>query len=252
MARKLPEIELGATIFLFDVAFAELRQKDDPLNTISFYDMKNMGSHYEAKYSPAHKCISEYGEDTILIHVPQMVHADPEGIALKYNMAVADLPEFDRDLRCSEALFQERIQGRLPLVKIGADDYTVDWRLKEIRLFKEPWKNISLRDLDMNRTGDKYLFFYHPPSKSKVDLTEDITQMPLDVILVALPFELHIDPVAVAREHDLDERTFVNFYPVQQKVEVPLYPLSVTGIPKRIEENLLKQKSVMGKGMGLN
>jgi hypothetical protein len=246
MERKLPEISLDGTIFFYDVSFAELRQKDEPLNTISVYDLTNMGTHYEGKFNPVHKCLSEYGENTILIKVPQMVEADAEGIAIKYNLEIKEVPKLDRDLRCPEILYQDRIKGILPHVTIGEDDYTVDWRLKEIRLTNEPWRSISLRDLDMDRTGHKYLFFYHLPSKTKIELPETITELPSDVVLVTLPFELHIDPVAVARENGLDERTFINFYPLQKQVDVPTYPLSVTGIPKLIEENKMQQKQSNG------
>ncbi|WP_214226627.1 hypothetical protein [Pedobacter sp. B4-66] len=246
MERKLPEIDLKGTMFFYDVAFAELRQKDEPLNTISIYDMTNMGTHYEGKYSPVHKCLSEYGANTMLIKVPQMVEADAEGIAIKYNIEITQVPKQDRDLRCSETLFQERLLGVLPTAMIKKDEYTYDWRLRELRLTKEPWRNISLRDLDMDRTGHKYFFFYHIPSKTKIDLPENITELPPDVVLVALPFELHIDPVAVARENGLDERTFINFYPVQKQFEVPIYLLSVTGIPKLIMENKEQQKQSIG------
>jgi len=102
MNRELPEIEILGTVFQVDVVRAELREKDNPLNVIFFSQMEHDGYSYFLKYDKQTRNIAalyEPGNDNYTtIELPLMVSLDPKGVAMKYGIDMADLPEFDEDL----------------------------------------------------------------------------------------------------------------------------------------------------------
>ena len=55
--RKLPEIEIEGTVFIIDVAFAELREKANTENFISFNDLDAVGEKYVFRFDPENKNI---------------------------------------------------------------------------------------------------------------------------------------------------------------------------------------------------
>jgi len=248
MQRQLPEIEIEGTTFLIDVALAELREKDNPYSCISFYSMDNAGDHYTFEYDTLRKAIvapfdmALPTDKIIRVELPMMVALDPAGMALKYGIDKAQLPDHDSEFKCDESIVKKRLSGILPTVNICDEPYIVDLRLGELRKVKDPNSSIVLDKLEMSANGEKYLCFYDTINKEVVQIPDTVTEMPKHVVMVHIPNEIYLDAVAVARQFGEEDTALINRYPLQAHMSAAAYPLSVSGVPKRIEENLKKQK----------
>jgi len=244
MNRQLPEIEIQGTVFLVDVAHAELREKQHPLNILSFYDMDHDGHSYFFDYDRIRKTIASplqaAGQNVITIEMPLMVKLDPEGIALKYGVTTAELPEFDEDLVCRQDLIARRLAGILPTIDICGDCFTVDWRLHELRRATEPYDTIPLNHLEMSPNGHKYVCLYHPEQKRLVSLSEAENDTSDKIVAISIPNEVYLDAVAVARQYGMDELALINKYPLQEKLSATVLSLSQAGIKINKEKNLIE------------
>lgn len=248
--RKLPEIVRGGKTFIVDVAFSEIVEKGKPENYLSILDMIDMGDHYRFDPEDTSEQLIEIFEDEkdwIDITIPHMCKMDPEGVAIKYGLKIGELPERDSQLTCPSVRITERLQGRLPIIKILSEKYFVDWRMQELRSTTDFNKKIDLTQLPGTINGDKYLMFYHLKSKKEVKIPDDIKELPKNVVLVVIPNELWLDPISVARELELDPLTFVTKYPLQYNLTARTYSISQSWLPYLIKENLkdaaaLKQK----------
>lgn len=270
--RELPEIVRGGKTFIVDVAFSELVEKGQPEHYLDIRDMIDKGDHYKFDHENPPEQLKEifkYKKDWIDITIPHMCKMDPEGVAIKYGLKVHQLPEKDSQLKCSPQLITERLEHcKLPIINICAEQYFVDWRLKELRLTTNFSKRIDLDSLDIVGDYDKYAFFYNVKTKNRVEIPMDITELPDDknLVMVFLPHECWLDPVSVAREErDIDLLSYIDRYPLQFNLTARTYPISQSWLPYLIKENLkdaaaLKQtpepikqtiKSKRKKGKGL-
>jgi hypothetical protein len=130
-----------------------------------------------------------------------------------------------------------RLSGELPHIDIAGTDFTVDWRLREIRETAVPWKHISFKDMDMSDDGLNYVFFYDTGEHNIFDFNETVTQMPENVIIAEIPNEYGLDPVALAREYELGEAGLLAHNPVVLKHAANLKPITGMGLEGFIEEN---------------
>lgn len=237
------KLEIEGTTFVVDVKYAELRQQDRPLNIIAFSDMDDKGSHYTFSFdkkNPGLATIMSMDEDIVPVNVPQMVALDPDGIAEKYGIAVNDLPAKDSDLIANSMFLDERLIGNLPKIQIGDRMYFVDERLMEFRAIDDPYTVIELNSLDRSADG-KYLGLYDERSQQLVAWDDGkTTQLPEHTKMLAIPSEIWLDPIGVARRYGLDQQELLLKYPVQAVHKAELYPLSVTGFPKKMEQNRKK------------
>lgn len=255
--RELPERTIEGTVFVVDVAYAELWQKDAPLNSISFYDLEFRDDHYFLPYNRGHKNIHSFYHDPsgyALIDLPQMVDLDREGMALKYGLSLDALPKYDHDFKCRADLFEQRLKSVMPRISIHKHNYEVEWAKRRLRCIDDDLRSINLSRADMSPHGRKYVCFYNLVRGVPVHIEETITQIPKDVVMVLIPNELYLDSVAVARQYSEDDRFLIDKYPIQPKMEARLISLDLTRIPKQILENRERKstaKRLMKRGRGL-
>jgi hypothetical protein len=95
MKRILPLVDIVGTAFFVDVLRDELRQQDDPKNTIPFAVFEQDGDGYTFLYDTLQKNTPD--SDTAMekmedhcqwVTLPALMELDPEGIALKYNIPI--------------------------------------------------------------------------------------------------------------------------------------------------------------------
>lgn len=136
---------------------------------------------------------------------------------------------------------QKRLNGILPIITIVDDEYIVDWRLKELRMKDHPENIISLQNMDTDAEGRNYLCFYNTKKKSVIRIGDDITELPKNVVMLKIPYELKLDPVGVAREYGLGDTELLNKYPIQESLQAEQVSLKDTMLPKIIEANRKRQ-----------
>jgi len=73
-----------------------------------------------------------------------------------------------------------------------------------MRDIAQPWKSISFDDFEMDDYGDKYLCFFNTETHELYMPPDDLMELPENVVVLEIPNELHLDPVAVAREYGSD------------------------------------------------
>ncbi|QJB34906.1 hypothetical protein HF324_27680 [Chitinophaga oryzae] len=102
MKRKLPLIDIEGTWFLVDVLHEELRQKDNPVNRISFSAFYQEGEGYTFLYDKVEKnsppeLFSDQMDPNdplpdpdryVWVTLAALMELDPIGIALKYDIPI--------------------------------------------------------------------------------------------------------------------------------------------------------------------
>jgi hypothetical protein len=243
---KLPILVIRAVPFIIDPYKRQLIRFNDPEKIISFDDLKFNNSFYFLDF------------DTITFK-PAIDLRGPEALADRVISvtipatiidAPAKLPKDRQDdmNRRSQALSWEfylgdknvalRLSGVLPHIDLAGTDFTIDWRLKELRETEEPWKNISLRDMEMSESGEEYLCFYNKENHDLFEPGEDLLEMPENVVVLEIPYEIMLDPVAVAREYGIGDTDLLAEHPFQMKLTAKVTSLLDSGLPEFIENNL--------------
>ncbi|MDT3402318.1 hypothetical protein [Mucilaginibacter terrae] len=234
---------IEGTSFEVDVAHQLLRQTNDRGNTISFTrDMQDKGTHYQLQYDLDQRKAQPGAltERTKLITVPQMAWLDPEGMAQVYGKKVEEvMGRPDYDIIVDAGLVVHRHQGVLPMIDIGGEPFIVDIRSKELRQASNLTNRIPLRQADLSATGDEFLFFYHLADRCTVELDPKLTAFPDQVVLVKVPNEVLLDPIATAEACGLDVRQLLRRFPIRKDLKATLVPLADTGVPGMISRNRL-------------
>ncbi|WDF77027.1 hypothetical protein PQ469_24395 [Mucilaginibacter sp. KACC 22773] len=139
-------------------------------------------------------------------------------------------------------LLKIRQSGKLPHIDFAGTDFTVDWRLRQMRETEQPWKNISFDDFEMDDYGDNYLCFFNTHMHELYIPPENLTEFPEHVVLLEIPNELKLDPFAVAREYGADLSELLREYPITENLTAKVIPLMETGLPAIIENNIRLQQ----------
>ncbi len=140
-------------------------------------------------------------------------------------------------------LLKIRLSGKLPHIDLAGTDFTIDWRLRQMRETEVPWKHISFDDLEMDESGEAYLCFYHTETHEIFIPEENITELPENVVVLEIPYELKLDPIAVARDYGIGETDLLAEHPIQLTLAAKVIPLSESGLPEFIENNLKSEAS---------
>jgi hypothetical protein len=140
-------------------------------------------------------------------------------------------------------LLKIRLSGKLPHIDIAGTDFTVDWRLRQMRDTEQPWKNISFDDFEMDDYGDKYLCLFNTQTHELYMPPADVKELPDDVVVLEIPNELDLDPVAVAREYGSDLSELLREHPITENLAAKVIPLLETGLPAMIENNIRLQQN---------
>jgi hypothetical protein len=138
-------------------------------------------------------------------------------------------------------LLKIRLTGKLPHIDLAGTDFTIDWRLRQMRETELPWKHISFENLEMDESGEVYLVFYHTETHEIFIPEEDIIELPENVVVLEIPNEFKLDPVAVARDYGIGETDLLAEHPIQITLTAKVTPLSESGLPEFIENNIRLQ-----------
>lgn len=136
-----------------------------------------------------------------------------------------------------------RLSGVLPHIDLAGTDFTMDWRLRQMRETELPWKNISFDDFEMDDHGDKYLCFFNTQTHELYMPPEDLMELPEHIVVLEIPNELDLDPIAVAREYGSDLYEQLIEHPIAGNLTAKVSPLSKTGLPAMIENNIRLQQN---------
>jgi hypothetical protein len=134
-------------------------------------------------------------------------------------------------------LLKIRLSGKLPHIDLAGTDFTIDWRLRQLRETEQPWKHISFENLDIDEFSEGYLCFFDTQSHEIFIPEENITELPENVVVLEIPNELKLDPVALARDLGIDEAELLAEHPIQMNLAAKVFPLSESGLPDFIENN---------------
>ena len=235
--------------FVIDTVKCELRQWNDPGNRIAFDELKDEGKYFSMLYSKDSKNVADQMQEASLQSTGSMNIIIPS-VLLKEHELKDDIQnainENSRELNwgifIGDEAIANRLSGVLPHIDLAGTDHIIDWRSKELRASDAPYGRISLKGMAMSDTGEEYLCFFNTKSRTVYEPEENMTALPKDVVLLVIPGELKLDPVAVAREYGMKDTDLLFTHPIQQDLAANIKPLSETGLPAMIEKNLKAQR----------
>jgi hypothetical protein len=216
--------------------FAAAREEFNTWNQYDIIETDNLISQNNRLSPQTHNSWEEYIAFTFL---NGLIREYEEARLEKIRVRMEDPVEQQK----AAELLKIRQSGKLPHIDLAGIDFTVDWRLRQMRDTEQPWNNISFDDFEMDDYGDKYLCFFNTQTHELYTPPEDIIELPEHVVVLEIPNELDLDPVAVAREYGADISELLREYPITEKLTAKVSPLSDTGLPAIIESNIRAQQN---------
>lgn len=244
-------IYIDETAFRVDLQKESLIHMNQPAFEISGEDLKDEDTFYTTLLDKESKQVFkgwiQFGEDNdrvLRVVVPKMLFEEgfwdkPSRISEVNKMSAAR----QWNILVTDEKLRERLSGKLPLIDIGGTDFIIDWRLKELREKDNPHNRIELKHLEMDDAGENYLCLYDWGAKQVYAFDRNIKVLPENVTALQIPYELRLDPVAVAREYGLKDVAMLSQYPIQEQLTAKVIPLSETALPKLV---LANQKKATG------
>lgn len=250
MKRTLPIYTIEGTDFEVDVANLQLREKANPDNKISLFEMRDVGDGYVFDYSPVAKNLPDlFSEDTDIkqVKIPELVQLDATGMAAKYGLSVDAVEgKKDFDIMVDQQAYRERLGGKLVTVGITGHTFYVDIRMDMLRP-KDDFlsKGIVFSQIDhyYSDDQDRYIIPYDPKTHEFREPDYDtITKIPQDLIIVSFPHESRMDPIGFNRKIGLDEADNLKETNVQSHFEAKIVNWKDTQIEQIIQKNLQRQQ----------
>lgn len=131
----------------------------------------------------------------------------------------------------------KRLAGILPQIDLAGTAFTIDLRLNELREKEAPWNAIRLDDLIMSEDGDKYLLLYDIEAHKIFDLTQQVMELPGNVVMLEIPYDIELDPVGVAYRMENDVNSFLKDFPLKEELTARVIPIHETNVPEVLEQN---------------
>lgn len=249
---ELPIYTLHGTDFYVDVFDRLLREVADPDNKLFIKHMDDIGKFYEFEYDKRDKSIvmpdfhmCESIEDIVNAKLPPLGQLDPKRMAEKYGYQIEQIKGMsDQEIVNNQPGLIRRLSEFLPEIELMPDHiFLVDWQNRQIWI-KEDFHNGVLHFNNMVKTRDEtaYLCAYHIPSKTEYQLEANANTIPKDVVILEIPYELKLDPVAVGREYNVNLNTLLTVFPVQKELKAKVVHLSETELSRFFELNRTKQQ----------
>lgn len=219
-------IVMDSRPFLVDTFLDEFRQYNHLNNTIAFQALKQEGAFYTLELN----CNQ--------LRIPQEVVQQPETLSgwAQFGINVKSQEDHWGIFLGNEKLAR-RLSGELPHIDIAGTDFTVDWRLKELRESAKPWNKLDLRDMQLNREGEAYVCFYDTDTHEEFVPDKRLLATSENVVLLEIPNEVVLDPVAVAREYGVGETELLTRHPLAAGLSATVKPLSESGLAAFIQAN---------------
>jgi hypothetical protein len=215
--------------------FAAAREEFSTLNKHEIIQTDNLISQNNRLSPQTHKSWEEYTAYTFL---NGLIREYEEARLEKIRVRMEDPVEQQK----AAELLKIRQSGKLPHIDLAGTDFTVDWRLRQMRDTEQPWNNISFDDFEMDDYGNKYLCFFNTQTHELYMPPEDLIELQEHVVVLEIPNELDLDPVAVAREYGSNLSELLREYPINENLVAKVSPLSETGLPAMIENNIRLQQ----------
>lgn len=253
MERELPIVKLEGTEFLLDVDQLHLREKENPENTISFFEMKDEGHGYSFDYDAKSRNLPrpwDHGPEITTVRLLQLVEMDPEGMAKKYGMPVEDLKgKTDFDVMVDHEALQGRLKGRLTTVDIAGHTFYVDIPMDMLRP-KDDFlsKGIVFNAIDhyCSEDGNSYTIPYSPVRHEFQELDYDsLTEFPKDLIAIEFPSERYLDPIGYNRKHGWELMDGLKETSIRPHFTARIVDWKETGLQITIDQN--RKRLGMGK-----
>lgn len=249
MARDLPTVNIKGTDFIIDVDKIELREKSNPTNTISFFDMTDYGDNYEFAYGLQSKNIPNIfsNEPMVLVGLDEMVKLDPVGMAEKYRCKVEDIHlKSDFELMVDQEAYEKRKMGILPTIAIAGYTFFVDIRMGMLRPLNDfASTGIVFKQIGTYYQDDKetYLIPYNPATRSFQEFNyHGITEYTKDVIAIEFPHEKFLDPIGYNNLIGLPEKSRLKELNLKSHFVASVIPWKQTPLEDIIQDNKKKQE----------
>ncbi|QQT46049.1 Uncharacterised protein [Sphingobacterium multivorum] len=240
-----PIIKIEGTEFLLDVDHFHLREKENSENTISFFEMDDEGHGYSFEYNRLSRNMPDPWDpkaEITTVRLLQLVEMDPEGMALKYGMAVEDLKGMtDFDLMVDQKALEGRLKGRLTTVEIAGHTFYVDIPMDMLRP-KDDFlsKGIVFKAIDhyCSEDGNVYTIPYNPIRHEFQELDYDnLTEFPKDLIAIEFPSERYLDPIGYNRKHGWDLLDRLKETTIRSHFTARIVDWKETGLQETIDQN---------------
>jgi len=256
MEKEKPVIIIGSIPFVIVHSEREIRRVTRPEFNIPFSDLDNKGDYYtyQLKIKPGLYDRVDFDDITGLtidLILPAPLIDAPDELT----------PELKKDLNqmsqkegwgffIGDVDLVIRLSGKLPQIDLNGTDFTVDWRLKQLRETELPWNQLQLETMEISDSGLEYLCFYHTETHELFEPDETLMELPEKVVVLEIPYELILDPVAAAVSCGLNATDLLNEHPFKPHLTAKVTPLAETGLPEFITKNLNRQDTRFpGNGM---
>lgn len=235
-----PKIELGGFTYEIDVSLFEIRQVDQPFNTVSIRELEMENGKYQV-FTDDRGVLGDFNYLPHKHEIDQLIKLVPQEIAKVYGISQDRLPNNDSDLRSHPDFIVERIEkGKLPIIRIVDEDYYIDARMEELRSCSDPFKRIILDEISPRRfdeNDNRFVYFYDVLNR-KVDYEYGLlTDLPKNHVFIVLPDMVTLDPVSAGRKYCNDPTALLDSYPLQNRMEARIVLPEKTFLPELIKEN---------------
>lgn len=246
---ELPIFNCGNFEWIVDVNKNEIREKANPNNVYSIFEMDDRGNGYSFDHYD-----KETGK-TISVDLPPLVILDPERMATKYH--VADIAgKSDFEVMVNQELLHRRITlGELPTVSIAGHTFYADARINLLRP-KDDFSTMGICFTDLDHCyieeNNSYGFPYNPKTHQFQELdSSNLVEYPKDLLFIEIPHERLLDPVGWNRRHGWPEVDSLKETGLNLDFTAKIIPWHKTGIDELIaqnKQNLTSKDVVKEKG----
>ncbi|SHK25588.1 hypothetical protein [Epilithonimonas mollis] len=255
MEKEMPIINIEGTDFIVDVMKDELREKANPENVMSIAQMQERGFgngysfHYDLnlKNFPNDELFDDdgYNGDMVEVKLPELIKIDPERVAEKYNLTLAEVQnkiDFELRIEPNSPLDLRWNKGILPTLDIAGHTFYVDILMDKLRPkddFKS--KGISFTEISdyYDRDRRAYVIPYNPATREfQQDDVFKMTELPKDTIMVQFPHQATLDVVGWYKKHG--NSFFRSQFPALH-YEARTLPWEETNVIEIIKRNVAEQ-----------
>ncbi|OJV54191.1 MAG: hypothetical protein BGO31_12615 [Bacteroidetes bacterium 43-16] len=206
MDKKLKEVDIEGTVFLFDLNNIALVEKENQRNVIYFGHMSDRGTHYEFDYSRLNKnrwfyqTKPKHPDPPTRVKIPRIASIDPEGMCQKYGCSLTDLAEkTDFEIMVNQDVYNRRINGQPVTIELCDETYEIDCSSNRLVPVDGSCSDIDLSHFDEYYYDDEkevYHLFYNLDERTAVDVMGSEKYRGADnQVVVEVPALWHLDPV---------------------------------------------------------
>ncbi|MBN9293596.1 MAG: hypothetical protein J0G96_06420 [Flavobacteriia bacterium] len=210
--------------FIIDRGQMKIVQQDNKENNLSISDIPVHGEYYKVfidrddgslLVTPKNVHYDECPDDLKEVTIPKSVLEERLLEASTINQASY---ENNWNIYIADEAVMERLRGKLPEIDIYGDQYYIDWKLKELRHTKNLYNRICIDYLDISPDRKSYIALFNKQTKTVVQQLVG-NENPENMVFVYIPYELKLDPVAVARRYGLRDTALLQRFPIEKDLK---------------------------------